>query len=299
MPGARSGLIIVASGLLLLEISLQLAALVLPALASRSGDPSPGTGAIRILCVGDSHTYGSGVGVAESYPAQLEHMLNQQNPELRFEVLNLGVPGSNSAFVANRLERQILRYRPALVIVWTGINNRWNAAESDSWKTGSWQRLRRVLLHSRLFRLAAAVWSTRSSGRYEPAARKLPSASAMGEHAALAKPRSQNLSEEEARRTLRFDLERIAEVARTSDTPLLFVKYPLPYPGVNAEIAESCRRLGVPIVDTGLAFRRAVDAGHAKQALLKLAVGPHPTGILYGYIAEVMVSQVEEAVSVK
>jgi hypothetical protein len=52
--------------------------------------PSPGT--VRILCLGDSLTFGAGVPSEATYPKQLEALLNK-NVEPRYEVINAGVPG--------------------------------------------------------------------------------------------------------------------------------------------------------------------------------------------------------------
>ena len=48
-------------------------------------------GAARIVCVGDSYTYGWGVNLEDSFPKQLERAL-----EPGTEVLNLGVFGYNA-----------------------------------------------------------------------------------------------------------------------------------------------------------------------------------------------------------
>ena len=122
-----------------------------------------------ILCVGDSHTFGLPLPQEESYPAQLEVVLAQRHPGRDFQVVNLGIPGMNSGYAANRLERQMLQLRPRLVIVWVGINNQWNVAETDrSDAPRALDEARRVLLNSRLFRLASIAWFTRASHQYDP-----------------------------------------------------------------------------------------------------------------------------------
>ena len=51
----------------------------------------PPPGALRILCVGDSFTWGSGVEDDETYPAQLARILSEGLPEQTVEVVNAGV----------------------------------------------------------------------------------------------------------------------------------------------------------------------------------------------------------------
>lgn len=50
--------------------------------------PAPGTH--RILCLGDSFTFGYGVLPEDSYPKQLEALLHNRYPEKKFEVINGG-----------------------------------------------------------------------------------------------------------------------------------------------------------------------------------------------------------------
>jgi lysophospholipase L1-like esterase len=101
-----------------MEIALQVASLVLPAMLVRSECEYAEANALTILCVGDSHTFGAPLPAQDAYPAQLSERMNALRTERRVRVVNLGIPGQNSAMVANRLEKQINYYRPDLVIVW-------------------------------------------------------------------------------------------------------------------------------------------------------------------------------------
>ncbi|MCM8791813.1 MAG: tetratricopeptide repeat protein [Candidatus Omnitrophica bacterium] len=76
--------------------------------------------AFRILCLGESTTF----GYEESYPSQLEEILNQRKPEVRFRVINLGRPGVDSNFILQHLEENLSKYNPHIVTVMMGINDR-------------------------------------------------------------------------------------------------------------------------------------------------------------------------------
>ncbi len=78
---------------------------------------------IRILCLGDSFTFGSGANPEFSYPAQLQRMLNDKMPKKSFEVINLGSPGKNSSLLAQELPQIIKNYKPDIVLVMIGIND--------------------------------------------------------------------------------------------------------------------------------------------------------------------------------
>jgi len=47
----------------------------------------------RILCVGDSITFGFSVDQPDTYPRQLLTALAKHYPQRRFEIINAGVPG--------------------------------------------------------------------------------------------------------------------------------------------------------------------------------------------------------------
>jgi len=72
-------------------------------------------GEVRILCLGDSCTYGSGTQVSETWPARLQVHLAALLPSAKVTVLNGGVPGYNSAHGVHALRRYLF-LKPDLVI---------------------------------------------------------------------------------------------------------------------------------------------------------------------------------------
>jgi hypothetical protein len=56
--------------------------------------------------------------------------------------------------------------------------------------------------------------------------------------------------------------------------------------GPNAAIERNATRLGVPVVVTARDYARARAAGYRHDELIVRAAGPHPTEILYGFVAE-------------
>ncbi|MCM8791535.1 MAG: SGNH/GDSL hydrolase family protein [Candidatus Omnitrophica bacterium] len=78
---------------------------------------------IRIVCVGDSHTFGVGTSVVYSYPAQLEKLLNLNNPNQKFSVVNLGIPGASTRYQFKELRSFLNTHDAKLIILLTGRNN--------------------------------------------------------------------------------------------------------------------------------------------------------------------------------
>jgi len=87
----------------------------------RDGEiPPKREGEYRILCLGDSFTFGMGVNIPQSYPKVLEKILLEHNP--RYRVINGGTGGS--AFWAySFLKEKGLDFRPDLVVVQVYIGN--------------------------------------------------------------------------------------------------------------------------------------------------------------------------------
>ena len=72
------------------------------------------------MCLGESTT---ALGWGDSYPSQLERILNQHNPGIKFSVINKGVPGTNTTQIVANLEDHLNQYNPDLVITMMGIND--------------------------------------------------------------------------------------------------------------------------------------------------------------------------------
>lgn len=74
-------------------------------------------GVIRILNIGDSVTYGVAVPGDETYPNQLEKMLNTEFPADSFEVINAGVQRYYTYQELDYLRRDGVAFHPDIVIV--------------------------------------------------------------------------------------------------------------------------------------------------------------------------------------
>lgn len=77
---------------------------------------------LRILAVGDSCTFGKGVLETDCWPRQLEHRLQEQHPERRVMVANLGVNGYSSLHYQRIIEKA-LDTRPHVVVLGYNVND--------------------------------------------------------------------------------------------------------------------------------------------------------------------------------
>ena len=116
----------------------------------------------RILCLGDSVTFGFNVGQDATYPARLERMLTKKHPGRRFEVINAGVPGWSWVQGAAFLLRDGLALRPDLIVAAHGTDDQlWPTDVTDSeqmWLLADplvhrWTSFENVALRSHVYRL--------------------------------------------------------------------------------------------------------------------------------------------------
>lgn len=104
--------------LILLEIGLRVGAFAFSSLQERRNRISiKESGQYRILCLGDSST---AVGGNDSYPALLQDILNQSGTGIKFSVINQGQLGANTGIILDRLETNLNRYKPDMVITMMG-----------------------------------------------------------------------------------------------------------------------------------------------------------------------------------
>lgn len=123
-------------------------------------------GTYRVLCVGDSITYGFNVDAADTYPRQLERLLAARYPGRRVEVINAGVAGWSWVQGRRFLEIEGLALRPDAVVIGHGTNDQFfpatiTDAERIGRSTGALARLGRraaaALAETSLYRVALAL----------------------------------------------------------------------------------------------------------------------------------------------
>ena len=137
------------AGLVVLEIALQLAAVVTRSTA-RDADVVSGAGVRHVLAVGDSNTYGLYLDREQAYPAVFAQRENAIARE-RVSVVNAAFPGVNSSQLRNLLPELLRSVRPTDVFVMVGANDWWTLPEPI--RAGGTEPSRPLWLRSRVLRL--------------------------------------------------------------------------------------------------------------------------------------------------
>ncbi len=84
-------------------------------------EKKPGT--VRVICLGNSCTFGWRVKLEETYPKQLEQLLNSDLDYKKYEVINGGVTGYSSFQGKRFLREQVLKYKPDIITICYGWND--------------------------------------------------------------------------------------------------------------------------------------------------------------------------------
>jgi lysophospholipase L1-like esterase len=88
----------------------------------REFNDRPRANTIRIIAIGDSTTFGTGLKPNERFTAHLQQRLDQEFPK-KYEVLNCGKAGMSAQAGREFYERQVRAWSPSILIVGLGTNN--------------------------------------------------------------------------------------------------------------------------------------------------------------------------------
>ena len=293
--------------LLLIPIAVEVTLYVGGLLSEDRSGAGDAADRIRILCLGESHTWGAFVEDDEAYPAQLQAHLNASDPD-GYAVINLGVPGMNAAQLRRRLAENILRYSPSVVVIWIGSNDGWNDAEFGTEQTGFWQQLERYALQLRSYRmlrlwqherrLESDLETARTDGIHQPYSRKegkdggaVWTLGRAGTSETIENRHDDTLPEGERQDRLYRELMQIDAWLREAGIPVVFIRYPLNVGGfwkANLAVDRLALETGVPMVDASKAWLRMPAED------VEWLWGAHPNAAVYSEIARDVAAAVRE-----
>ncbi len=133
-------------------------------------------GLTRIVCVGGSSTYGEGVSSDENtWPAQLEQLLENGSPHSQFEVINLGVPGYTTFESLARFATVGVELKPDVVVIYHSLSDVRSALSEEpspdnthfraSWPTTHRSGLDKFFRMSRAYSLVSSLFEETQEGR--------------------------------------------------------------------------------------------------------------------------------------
>ncbi len=106
-------------------------------------EPTFAEGELRVVCVGDSCTFGKGVREEDSWPRQLESVLREEDRDVL--VFNLGINGASGRTYQALVEEHAGELRPDVVIVGYNLNDFPNTIQAVDVKVFKERSLRRCV----------------------------------------------------------------------------------------------------------------------------------------------------------
>jgi hypothetical protein len=103
--------------------------------------PKP-AGVHRVLSIGDSFAWGFGVEFEDGYPQRLERAMRRRRRE-PWEVVNLAMPGMNTADQAQQLADEGFAYAPDVVLLGFVLNDSEDAAAAETRRVADWAEPRK------------------------------------------------------------------------------------------------------------------------------------------------------------
>ncbi len=245
---------------------------------------------LRIACLGDSHTFGWGVEVAETWPQHLARELALGRPRERFEVLNCGVNNYDTVQEVALLEQRVLSYAPDLVVLQFYVND---AAVHGAQRARQprqdlllrWTRRGEAGVLARLRRSSRAL-DLVLDGLYRRRGLRI-----------YASERTRLYAEDEPGWSqVREALRRARDLCAEREIPFVVALYPfllrerdvLTSHAAFAVVSEFCASEAIPCIDTEPAF-----LGADVDALRISAQDYHGTGAANGIFARAVLQQLE------
>lgn len=252
--------------------------------------PRP-AGVRRVVCLGDSFTWGVRVLFDDAWPPRLERLLSRDRGEV-WEAVNLGEPGFNSVQEAARLASQGFAYQPDVVVVAYVLNDSEdeNAAEArraQAWidaRTAPPSRMRTLLDRSALVRtVRTRIFATLENRQRIEDFRSMYADGYPGWIAG------------------RQALHEMGGLCRAHGVPLVVAIFPLlgnplderyPFEDLHARVAQAAGEAGAKVVDL-LPYYRGLDW---RLLVVDGADDEHPNEVAYRIASQVIAKAVDDVV---
>jgi lysophospholipase L1-like esterase len=170
-------------------------------------------GVFRVVCLGESSTFGYRNGDAETYPFYLQKLLEHDN--LQAEVINAGFPYYNTGSILSLLKNEILSYEPDLITLYAAYND-------TSWPTeiGTMGRVALWVQSHSITHLLAKDSAGALVDNVEQRVYRRTIPQRLRDDAFME-------NDEKVARRYRMNVEAIIHIARSRNIPLVVIKQPV------------------------------------------------------------------------
>ena len=233
----------------------------------------------NIIALGESSTAGLWVDQPQSYPAQLEMMLQERYPEKNIRVFVPLHVGQNTSQVANRIEQHIATYDPKLIILMVGYNNEWSLSESHitrfitGWNFDSLKVKALVALdESRLFRVMRYALLRVVVGGSEYVKQLRNQSYVLGGVHLVRYPAGEwvfSFARNHRAQFIdlwRYDVGTIIDSAKARDIPVILMSYHInPTYLPPEEFGRMAREKNTPLVHNDESFQPLIESGEIRE----------------------------------
>jgi lysophospholipase L1-like esterase len=102
-------------------------------------EPAKPAGTFRVICMGESSTFGFHNRDTETYPFQLEKLFQEQHQGVRVEVINAGFPYYNTGSILSLLKAELLGFKPDVLTVYSAYNDAaWPLHVGNATRVATW-----------------------------------------------------------------------------------------------------------------------------------------------------------------
>jgi len=244
-------------------------------------------GVHRVLSLGDSFAWGFGVEFEDAYPQRLERSLTRRHRET-WEVVNLAMPGMNTAQERAQLVAEGFAYQPDVVLLGYVLNDSEDAEAAEARRVVDWaeprQREMKIWDHLALLRIIRnRLFATAENRRRQSGYLSMYADDASGW------------------KTGREALKEIGAACREHGVPLVVAIFPLfgnplddtyPFRGIHEKVARVAGDAGARVVDLFPAYRGL----RWDVLVVNGAADEHPNEIAHRIAADHLLRELDGAI---
>lgn len=226
----------------------------------------------RIVCLGDSFTFGEGVREEDTYPAKMESLLGGAMPGRRTQVINAGVQAQGTVDELNWFRIGPWQFQADVVTLGFVLNDATPRLETMRHHT-EWTENFRLSWIGRISRIAEWIERVRWSQRQAQEFLKTTRASFLSADWVECKKALSGFAEESRQRRFRFVVVIFP----------VFIQLDASYPFAeqHAMVAAACRDSGIECIDLFETFR-----GQAAESLWVHPTDQHPNERAHAMVAQ-------------